>query len=124
MSFALREFLGFFGVGIIATAVHYLVLVGLASGLGINPVLSAACGYICGAIVSYRVNYTVTFRSERRHSQAALRFLTVAVIGLIFNSVLVDFGISALGLHYLLAQILATGIVFVWNFVANKLWTF
>ena len=47
----------FFGVGAVATAFHYLVMIALADGAGIDPVAAAACGYASGAVVSYLLNY-------------------------------------------------------------------
>lgn len=120
----LRQFVTFAGVGAIATALHYVVLVTCASGFSLDPVLSATLGYLAGAVISYWINYTVTFRSTRRHRDAIVRFGAVAVVGLIINTATVNFGISELSLHYFLAQVLATLIVLIWNFIANKIWTF
>lgn len=120
----LRQFVTFAGVGAIATALHYMVLVTCASGFALDPVLSATLGYLAGAVISYWINYTVTFRSTRRHRDAIVRFGAVAVVGLIINTATVNFGISELSLHYFLAQVLATLIVLIWNFIANKIWTF
>jgi putative flippase GtrA len=32
--------------------------------------------------------------------------------------------ISLIQLHYLIAQVIATGIVLIWNFLGNRIWTF
>jgi putative flippase GtrA len=120
----LRQFVSFAGVGVIATTVHYCFLVALISGLDSNPVIATAFGYIAGALISYWINYTVTFRSVRRHQEALVRFGTVAVIGLLLNTAVLNFGIDKFQLHYLAAQVTATMVVLVWNFVANKAWTF
>jgi len=39
------------------------------------------------------------------------------------NSLLMQVLVQS-GWHYLLAQVCATAVVFLWNFVGNSLWTF
>jgi putative flippase GtrA len=91
---------------------------------GIDAVLSSSAGYIVGAIVNYILNYYYTFRSDKRHHEAAVKFFTVAAVGFILNGAIMHWIISGLGAHYLLAQVAATGLVLVWNFLGNRLWTF
>jgi putative flippase GtrA len=114
----------FLGVGAIATAVHYLVLVAAVQAFGIPPVPSALLGYCCGGALSYHLNRTRTFGSDRPHGEAVWRFAAVALVGfaltLLFMSVLVDGWRSP----YLLAQGATTGTVMVWNYTANRFWTF
>jgi len=46
------------------------------------------------------------------------------VTGLALNAGLMAIGTRILGLHYLLAQLIATCMVLVFNFVASRYWTF
>jgi putative flippase GtrA len=50
--------------------------------------------------------------------------MLVATIGAAINAAIMYAGVSLLEFHYLLAQIIATGIVLGWNFLLNKTWTF
>lgn len=119
-----KQFILFAGIGVIGTATHYLLLVCLVQLLKLHPVLATSCGFAAGALVNYILNYHYTFRSQLAHRTALTKFLIIALIGAGFNAAIMQFGISTLKLHYFIAQLAATAIVLLWNFAANKLWTF
>lgn len=118
------QFAAFLSVSVIATAAHYLVMVLLASGMGVSGIVAASGGCLVGALVSYVCNYRVTFRSTQSHVETLPRFLGVALLGFVVNTQIVAAGISGLHLHYLLAQVLATLVVFLLNFTLSKVWAF
>lgn len=120
----LAQFLGFAGVGVIATLLQYVVLVLLVQIAGVNTTLSSAVGYVAGALTSYALNYRYTFRSNRKHMESVIKFALVACVGLALNTGVMLVLTRGVRMHYLLAQLLATGIVLLWNFVANRSWTF
>jgi putative flippase GtrA len=111
-------------VGVMATTVHYLVLVALVeSGLA-GPVAATAWGYLAGALAGYAANRRYTFASRVRHAVGLPRFLAVAGVGFVLNAALMAWMTAGLGIHYLVAQVTATGLVLLWNFAANRHWTF
>ena len=125
MDWCLRtSFPMFLVVGAVSTAGHYLIMIGLVQQMGAEPVLSASIGFTAGAIVNYLLNYTITFRSRRPHRSAIPRFAVTAVTGLLLNALLVAVGVHGAGLHYVIAQVIATGLVVAWSYIINKLWTF
>jgi putative flippase GtrA len=92
--------------------------------LGANPVFASSCGYVISALLNYYLNHRLTFRSAQSHRRALPRFAVIAAVGLLINSTLV-WALSERGrLPYLAAQIIATAVVLVWNFTANRKWTF
>ncbi len=103
---------------------HYGLLIALVQGAGSDPVLASAAGATLGAVINYALNYRLTFRSGKRHREAVVKFLVVAVVGLALNTLLMWIGVDVLGLHYLLAQVLTTGLVLIWSFAGNRCWTF
>jgi len=119
-----HQFAAFGLVGVIAAVFHYGTLIGLREGLGVDPVAGSAAGFVAGGIVSYLLNYHITFGSTRRHVEAAGLFIAVATIGLVLNTALMALMAGVLGIQYILAQIATTGMVLVWHFLANRLWTF
>lgn len=118
------QFASFAAIGAVGTGVHYAVLVALVSGLGWSPVPATSIGAVCGALTNYFLNYRLTFRSQKRHSEAMIKFMVVAAIGLGINAAIVKFGVQLAGLHYLVAQVVATGVVLAWGFLVNRVWTF
>ena len=119
-----NQFFRFSGVGILGTIAHYATLIALVQIIKANAVLSSCAGFILGALVNYSLNYRYTFRSNMRHSEAMIKFFTVALVGLVSNALIMGFAVEILNVHYVLAQVMATGIVLFWNFTGNRLWTF
>ena len=120
----LTKFLHFSGVGIIGTFVHYSVLIFMVHVQSISAVEESSEGFIAGALTNYLLNYRYTFASKKRHQEAMTKFFTVALIGLFFNGLIMSFCTDSLQLHYLVSQVIATGLVLLWNFTANHRWTF
>ena len=118
------QFQKFVIVGVLATATQYAVLVLMVRILGADPVIGSSCGYVISALLNYYLNYRLTFRSAQSHARALPRFALIAAIGLLINSSIVWLLSERASLPYLVAQIIATAIVLIWNFGANKKWTF
>lgn len=112
----------FFIMGLLATIVHYSVLLALVELYGIYPVTASGCGAVAGLFVNYFLNYRFTFRSNLPHGKTFSKYFVIAMTGLMLN-----LGLMALFtpyVFYFYAQLMATAIVFAWSFLANSLWTF
>lgn len=119
-----KAFGRFLLVGIVATAAQYLLLVALVSQFGFAAIPASAISYAASTLLNYALNRRFTFASQRAHGVALPRFLFVAATGLALNTGIMALLTAGAGLHYLLAQVLATGMVLVWNFVLNRHFTF
>ena len=119
-----RQFVSFAGVGAVATAAHYVILVFLVQFYQSNPTIASGIGAIAGALISYGLNYRYTFRSSNTHALSIAKFFAVAGVGLVLNSMCMLICIEVFGVHYLLSQVLATGLVLIWSFTMNRAWTF
>lgn len=119
-----RQFATFSGVGVVAAVAHFGVLIALVEMTGTDAVRAALAGYVAGGLVSYVLNRRLTYRSDRPHREATWRFGVVAVVGFLLTWALMAAFIRGLSLPYLPAQLITTGIVLFWSFLANKLWTF
>ena len=120
----LRQLTSFATVGALGAGIQYLVLIGLTETAIASPMTASAIGFILGATVNYTLNKRITFRSDRRHREAAPRFLAVASLGLFLNTLFMYLLMAHFHIVYPIAQILATGIVVVSNYLANRHWTF
>jgi len=119
-----RQFAAFSGVGAVAAFVHYGLLVALVEGVGIAPVPATLAGYVAGGVVSYLLNRRLTYASDRPHAEAGWRFALVAGVGFLLTWGFMHVFTAVLGLPYLPMQVVTTGIVLFWSFVANRVWTF
>ena len=104
---AATRFLRYASVGLLATAVHYSVLVGFVENALLAPRFAAAIGAWIGAQVAFAGNAWFTFDGAVIDARAWLRFQMTAVVGAAISFAIVAIGVRA-GLHYLLAQALAT----------------
>lgn len=120
----IRQFIHFTGVGAVSAIGHYGLLIALVQLGGADAVVASAAGALLGAVINYWLNYRYTFRSRKQHAESVSKFAVVAVVGLLLNTLFMWIGVDLLGLHYLLAQVVTTGLLLVWSFTANRFWTF
>jgi putative flippase GtrA len=111
-------------VGAAATAAQYAILIVLVREAGVSPTPASAIGFVVSAIGNYLLNYYFTFRSRRSHGGALAKFLLLAGGGLAINSLLMQLLVVGAGWYYMVAQVCATAVVFLWNFIGNSFWTF
>ncbi len=112
-------------VGVFATALHYAVLIGVVEGAHGSPALGAGLGALAGAVLAYVGNHRYTFGERRTaHRQALGRFMLVAAFMAGGHAGVVWLGSTVLGLHYLVAQVIASGIAFLGGFKLNQRWSF
>lgn len=119
-----RQFSAFVGVGAVAALVHYGLLIGLVEAGGLAPVPATLAGYGAGGLVSYALNRRLTYASERPHAEATWRFAAVAAVGFVLTGLFMQLFTGRLGTPYLPAQVVTTGLVLFWSFLANRIWTF
>ncbi len=120
----ITQFIRYAGVGAIGTAAQYLTLILLVQFFKFDPVTASVHSFIVGGFVNYFLNYQITFKSDIPHKQAILKFFVIAFIGLAINSMMMTVAIEFFKLHYLLSQVIATGVILIWTFLGNRLWTF
>lgn len=119
-----RQFSAFVVVGLIAAVAHYGALIGLVEARLLGPVPATLLGFLAGATVSYLLNRRFSFVSDRPHREALWRFGVVSSVGFVVTGVMMAALTGLIGMPYLPAQVVTTGIVLFWNFLANRAWTF
>lgn len=120
----LRQFVKFTGVGFASAIGHYGLLIALVQLAAVPAVPASAAGALLGAVINYSLNYRYTFRSTRQHREAVLRFAAIAAVGLALNTLFMWVGVVLIEAHYLLSQVVTTGLVLIWSFAGNRYWTF
>ena len=120
----MRRFAKFTGVGFVSAIGHFGLLIALVQIAAIPVVPASVAGALLGAWINYSLNYRYTFRSTSRHRKSVLRFAEVAAVGLVLNTLFMWVGVELIRAHYLLSQVVTTGLVLMWNFAGNHYWTF
>lgn len=120
-----REFAMYIVCGGTATIVDWGLTYSLTSLLGLWYVASVTLAYIGGVATNYSLNKAYTFKNKSRQiGRQLLAFQVVAGIGFLLNLGIVVGLVELLGLWYMLAKVIATGMVLAWSFVGHKHFTF
>lgn len=90
-----------------------------------NKYIANSLGFIFGATNNYLWNRIWTFQSTNANIPVEyIKFLLVSLIGLGLSNLTVYFLHEKLKLNFYLAKIVAIGVVTLWNFIMNYLYTF
>jgi putative flippase GtrA len=119
-----QQFFRFILVGSVVALIQFSILFALVQYMEVKSLYASSLGFVISAVLNYILNYTFTFRSKANHRKALARFLAVASVGLVLNGTLMKIGTDILSIHYIYSQIGAIACVIIWNFFANRKWTF
>ena len=111
-------------VGGLSTICQYTILIGLVELVGMDPVIGSAIGAFFGAVLNYFLNKIGTFKSTEKHRTTGPRFVLVATTAMAFNAVLMALFTKVLSVPYIPAQIVTTGLLVLFTYNANRIWTF
>ena len=95
-----RQFTLFVVVGLAAAIAHFGALIGLVEAGGWAPEPATLVGYVAGGIVSYTLNRSHTYSSDRPHAEAGWRFALVAGVGFVLTYLFMSLLHGWFGLHY------------------------
>lgn len=120
----IKPFLKYTTVGGLATCIHYAIFIGVIRFLAWAPWQATLIASSVGALAAYHLNYHYTFSSVDQHRTLLPKFLAVAVLGVILQTLIVAVLSQQWQWHYLLAQIVATIFGLILTFSINRIWTF
>jgi putative flippase GtrA len=121
----LWKFLKFCIVGSSGMLVDFGTTWLLKEKVKINKYLANSAGFILAATSNYLLNRFWTFQScNTRIITEYLSFILVSVIGLGINNAVVYLLTEKIRLNFYLSKLFAIGVVTLWNFSMNYLFTF
>lgn len=120
----LRSLPVYIGAGFLTVAGHYAVTTSLVEVLHAPPLAASAAGFCVGAAIKYVLNYFVAFRSVETHRAALAKFAVALAILFVLNALFFALLHQGLGLHYLVAQVLTTGLLIPPGYLLSRLWVF
>ncbi len=119
----MEKLLKFSLVGIfntLITIISYFILV----KLGMNYLVANILSYLIGVANSYYWNKNWVFQSSGKSLPIFIKFLTVNLIVLAFNTLSLFILVDKFSINEFIAQIFAISIGMMINFSLNKIWTF
>jgi putative flippase GtrA len=119
------KFLKFGVVGLSGVVVDFGITWLCREKLRLNQYIANSTGFSCAVISNYVLNRIWTFES---HDPAIAtqfgKFLVVALVGLGMNNGIIYVLNERYKVSFYPSKLFATGVVMVWNFVANYFFTF
>lgn len=124
----IRQFISYFFVGGIAAIAEWLTFAFFANLLEINYIVATILAFLIATTINYFLGKIWTFRNSRSYVNAQKKEITfifiASGIGLLINMGLMYFFVSYLrldtGFLKIFSKVMATGIVFFWNFFVRK----
>ena len=116
----------YFLVGGSAAIVDISLFVIFAKFLQYNYLLVGLFSFIIATLVNYILSIKYVFESGAKHTQKKELALVyfVSAVGLLFNLLILYISIDILALEMVISKLLATGIVFFWNYLIRKYFIF
>ena len=111
-----------FVVGGIAFVFDFALLWLLTERAGWHYLLSAAAGFVAGVVITYFLSATWVFPARKvgRRLAAFGLFALCGLFGLALNELIIWGLVELAATHYLAAKIVATVVVFFFNFFSRK----
>ena len=115
----------YFLVGGVCALLEWSIFAFFLYGLEQHYLISGTLSFLLGTAANYFLSVRFVFGTglRARNERIALLYL-VSVIGIAFNLTVLAIVIDLIGLHEMVAKVLATGAVFGWNFVARYYYVF
>ncbi len=115
----------YFLVGVVSALLEWSIFAFLLYSLEQHYLISGTLSFLLATAANYFLSVRFVFGTGRRarNERIALLYL-VSAIGIGFNLTVLAIGIDLIGLHEMVAKVVATGAVFGWNFVARYYYVF
>jgi putative flippase GtrA len=119
------KFIKFCAVGFSGVFIDFFITWLIKEKIHLNKYIANSSGFIVAATSNYFINRFWTFHSHRNDVAAEyFSFIGIAMIGLVFNNLIIYFLNEKMKINFYIAKIVATLFVTIWNFFANYFFTF
>lgn len=97
----------------------------LKEKLKVHKYIANSCGFLLATVSNYLLNRYWTFQStDPKAFEQFGKFFAIAIIGLIFNNLIIYILNDKLKINFYLSKVFAIAAVSLWNFFANYIYTF
>ncbi len=118
----IRQFLLYVVVGAIATVVEWVCFWVLNNALHLHYVPATCLAFVVSTFANWLAGRLLLFKETDKSLGAELvQIYATSIAGLLMNLAIMWVAVEHVGLDAMIAKIVATGIVFFWNFLVRKL---
>ena len=119
------KFIKYCIVGFSGVIVDFSITWLLKEKLHANKYIANTAGFVSAATSNYALNRKWTFESENpRIAGEYVSFFVISIIGLGLNNLIIWLCADKMKWNFYFSKIVAIGLVTLWNFVMNYLFTF
>lgn len=116
------QFIKFGIVGIIATVIDVGVLTLLKELCSMDVLIASAISFAVSVTANYVLSMLFVFKSNQKNKvKEFIIFVSLSVGGLLLNQLIMWLGTDVADIYYLLAKLIATVFVTVYNFISRKM---
>lgn len=110
-------------VGGTAFLIDYGVMIALTELCGINYLISSGISFVVSVIYNYILSVRWVFEVDENEDKRKefVIFIVLSLIGLGLNQLLMWVFVSMIHIFYMVAKIIVTAIVMLYNFITRKL---
>ena len=126
-----RQFISYFFVGGAAALVEWSVFSLLEYLLDLPYLLATVLAFLVSTTVNWILGRTFTFKNssyQKKKTKEAFLVFAASAVGLGLNLLLMVLFVDVFGMNTnflkTVAKVLATGLVFIWNYLSRKLWIY
>jgi putative flippase GtrA len=108
--------------GFVAFIVDVSILYTLTEYAGINYLVSAVFAFSVGMVIVYLLSVQWVFKKRKfknRHHEFWI-FVLIGIVGLVLNELIIFLFTEYFAFYYLISKVIATVIVYFWNFFNRK----
>lgn len=122
----ITKFLKFGLVGLSGVAVDFTLTYLCKEKLRLHKYLANSIGFITATCSNYLLNRYWTFVAPGQEARLLefSKFLGIALIGLAINNMILFLFNDKLKFNFYLSKVFAIGVVSIWNFLGNYIYTF
>ncbi|MBN31888.1 MAG: hypothetical protein CL845_07865 [Crocinitomicaceae bacterium] len=124
MMVSLIELLCFSIAGLIGVVANYSITFVFREFSALSQFKANSLGLSSGLFVNFLINKYVTFACPEIDAIEIILYFIISMATLIFNHYIVKLFVNRIGLNFYFAKVLATSILFFWNFIMHSHFTF
>lgn len=110
-------------VGVVATVIDFLFLYIFKEFFKLNTIVSNTLSFLISVIYNYiaSVKWVFDVNKKKDAKKQFVIFMIFSALGLLLNDLIMFLCVDKLNIYYMLAKVIATMVVMVFNFVTRKM---